>query len=228
MTQRRTGQDGAGLPAQAERCHGVGQRFASGLAVRQRLPGLGVGAFGQQQAGFLEAFAQRGDVQAGGLFRAQSGLVQPGQQRFGLQVERGQGIGAAVGRVELAARKDMDAAQHAGVGMAAQQQHLESGTAVAQQHQGGGVARRAFGIGSGHGAGHRIQAGVRPDSGEVVEAGQGQIEGLAGFVAPAQAGLGADAAQAGYWSGGGAGGLQQGLARRGGGGEDQLVVVAAG
>ena len=95
----------------------------------------------KQHAAFLEGFPQRGHMQpargggiesrlAQGLLHGRCGLVQLS------------GLEQAILPVELAARKDIGAAEHARLAVALEQQHLQPLRPVAKQHDRGGVDRR--------------------------------------------------------------------------------------
>jgi len=94
---------------------------------------------GQQQAAFLQGFAQRRHVQAGGGGSVGAGFAQAGVQRSAGLVEPLCAVLDAVRLVELAARKHVDARHGRCLRMAAQQQHLHARRGIAQQHHGGGI-----------------------------------------------------------------------------------------
>ncbi|MDD2712800.1 MAG: hypothetical protein PHU77_07750 [Simplicispira sp.] len=131
------------MQAQLHRCQHIAKRHAAAQqgACAQRVHGrCALYRFGQQQAAFFQRLAQRRHIQAAGGVGVGAGLVQGAVQgRRGLVQQVG-GVQGGVGGIELATRKDVHARHVGGLGMAAQEQHLQVGVGVAQQHHGGAGA----------------------------------------------------------------------------------------
>ena len=130
----------------AERALVAMQQFAPGAQRFVECHQVVAAAGREQQAGFLEAFADRRDVIVQAVrrqpeLRAGRGIVEAGATR----------VSQSIARIDDAAGEDPGTAVVVAALGAPREQHLDARGGVAHHHQGGGRSGRASGRGSGRG-----------------------------------------------------------------------------
>ena len=103
--------------------------------------GAGSGGTGKQHARLFKRFAQGSYKQPAGGGLVGGGFTQGGVQQCRVAVKVRVVGGVAVSSVQLAARKDIGAAEYVRQAVALDQKHFQPLGAVAQHHYGGRVAR---------------------------------------------------------------------------------------